>query len=184
MKKPTFLFLSLLIGAVTPLASMEKPEAEAEPEAPAVEQAVVWQTLPRGVKFHDLHVGDGKKPALWSSIYVHYKLTAENGEVLEDTFRDHNRRAAKHVIGAGTMPELLEMAVGSMRERGKRSILIPAELLNPMDFHVHGDDEDEHAHDRDMERLAAALRPGSQIRAELTLLWVREYDPANFNRFR
>jgi len=167
---------ALPVGAVE-IAQSPEAAAESQPE-------IKWMTLPRGVKFHDLHVGDGKTPGLWASVYVHYKMTAENGEVLEDTFRDHNRRAAKHVIGAGTMPEILEMAVGSMKERGKRKLLIPAELLNPMDFHVHDDDEDEHAHEKDMERLAAALRPGSKIQAELTLMWVREYDPSNFNRFR
>jgi hypothetical protein len=173
----------LLAGQLLAVDPPENRGTNAAPDELTVREVPDWRNLSRGVRFQDLHVGDGKKPSLWAAVYVHYRLTAENGAVLEDTFVSHDRRAAKHVIGAGTMPEVLEMAVNSMRERGRRVLLIPADLLNPMDFHVH-DDEAEHDHEKEMEELHAALRPGSMVRAELSLMWVREYDPSNFNRFR
>lgn len=181
-------FAAALLAAPI-FAQTSAPEAPAEaPRTAAVEATddakQEWLNLSRGVRYQDLHIGDGKKPALWSAVYVHYKLTAADGTVLADTFRDYNRRAAKHIIGAGTMQEVLEMAVGSMRERGRRALLIPADLFTMADFHKHDDDSDEHDHDREIEELEAALRSGTDVQAELSLMWVREYDPSGLNRFR
>lgn len=143
-----------------------------------------WKTLVHGMRYRDLDAGDGKQPGLWAAVYVHYRLIAENGTVLEDTFASetHGRRARKHVIGSGTMPEALELAIGSMRERGRRSLMIPADLFSVSDFHTHNDEEEHDGEEHN--RLVSALKPGTNVAAEVSLLWVRPYDPSNFNRFR
>ncbi len=143
-----------------------------------------WLSLPHGIRYQVVNEGDGVAASLWASIYLHYRLTAENGTVLADTYQnwDHGGRAQKFVIGSGILAEALEMVASTMRERDRRVFLIPAELFNIYDFHSHteGDEHDDEEH----ERVAAALRPETHLRAEMSLLWVRPYDPSNFNRFR
>jgi hypothetical protein len=185
------LFLCATLCAET-APGEEKPSAEENVEQAAVkpsaeeivEQAEEWLPLPHGVRYRVLHEGNGTKAALWASVYLHYRLTAENGTVLRATYTDwdHGGRAHKHVIGSGTLEEALEMVVTTMRERDRRVFKIPAELFNLWDFHTHseGDDHDDEEHDR----VVSALRPGSMLKAEVSLLWVRPYDPTNFNRFR
>jgi hypothetical protein len=171
-----WLFLGSVLLAETPAADPEGVEESAEEKE--------WQALSHDVRYQVLHEGDGTKAALWAAVYLHYRLTAANGTILADTYTDpdHGRRAHKHVIGSGTLAEALEMAVTSMRERDRRVFLIPAELFDLYDFHTHneGDVHNDDEHDT----VARALRPGSMIKAEVSLLWVRPYDPTNFNRFR
>ncbi len=189
----------LALAFVLPLASFGDPASESQhdplgtetPAAAASENSDrgEWQELLRGIRYREIHAGDGIRPSLWAAVYVHYRLVAENGRVLEDTYssESHGNRARKHMIGSGTMPEALELVVGSMRERGRREILIPADLLNVADFHSH-DQTDENGnpvHDtEEHDLLAAALKPGTSVRGEISLLWVRPFNPEAGTQFR
>lgn len=174
-----FFFGLILSGEI---AEQPEPAGEAVPDEATAEE---WKPLLHGIRYREINEGDGKEPALWAAVYVHYRLVAENGMVLADTFssESHGRRARKYVIGSGTMPEALELAVGSMRERGQRSLMIPADLLQVSDFHTHAPEQEEHdAEEHD--QLVAALQPGTTVKGELSLLWVRRYDPSSRKRFR
>lgn len=180
MKNHTAMFLVwLFFGSVLLAETVAAPEAA---EVAAEERE--WQPLSHDVRYQVVHEGDGTKAALWASVYLHYRLTAANGTILADTYTDwsHGGRAHKFTIGNGLLPEPLEMAVMSMRERDRRVFQIPAELFDLYDYHTHSEGE-EHD-DEEHVRVAAALRPGTILKAEMSLLWVRPYDPSNFNRFR
>lgn len=171
-----WLFFGSVLLAETPGASPDGPGVAADEKE--------WQPLSHDVRYQVVHEGNGTKAALWASVYLHYRLTAANGTILADTYTDwsHGGRAHKFTIGNGLLPEPLEMAVMSMRERDRRVFQIPAELFDLYDYHSHSEGE-EHD-DEEHVRVAAALRPGTFLKAEMSLLWVRPYDPSNFNRFR
>lgn len=163
-------------GAATDQSPADNSSTEEVDEAKTDEEKE-WERLGRGIRYRDLNLGDGESPGLWAKVYVHYRIYSEYGLLLENTFARGSPE--KFVIGSGLMPVPLEMAVKSMKERGKRELMVPAEMFEPEDFRHHSE-----AHGGNLDQVKAALRPGMLLRAELSLMWVRPYDPAERHRFQ
>ncbi len=83
-----------------------------------------WITTPSGLRYTDLKVGDGAKPAgAWSTVKVHYSGWLVDGTPFDSSVgKEPLERALNGVIAGWTE------GVGSMQVGGKRKLCVPFKL--------------------------------------------------------
>jgi len=86
-------------------------------------------TTASGLKYVDEVVGDGRSPSPGTMVTVHYTGTMENGGAKFDSSYDHpGAQPYQFRIGTGTVIKGWDEGVMTMREGGKRKLIIPADL--------------------------------------------------------
>ncbi|UZQ53830.1 FKBP-type peptidyl-prolyl cis-trans isomerase [Trichothermofontia sichuanensis B231] len=100
--------------------SGDEPVTAANPEANAI------VTLPSGLQYEDLRVGDGPSPQPGDRVTVHYTGTLTNGKQF-DSSRDRGR-PFQFTIGVGQVIKGWDEGVASMKVGGRRKLIIPSEL--------------------------------------------------------
>jgi len=88
--------------------------------------SVTFDSTQSGLKFVDLTLGNGKSPIEGSKCTVHLLITDENGSEIENTFRSN--RPVVFTIGKSDVIKGLEEGVLTMKQGGKRKLLVPPEL--------------------------------------------------------
>ena len=100
----------------------------AETQSPTVQvQAVDKQfTTPTGLKYIDEVIGTGKTPQSGDKVKVHYTGTLEDGTKF-DSSRDRNQ-PFEFPLGIGRVIKGWDEGVSTMKEGGKRQLIIPSHL--------------------------------------------------------
>lgn len=83
-------------------------------------------TLPSGLQYEDLQVGDGPSPQAGDRVTVHYTGTLTDGQQF-DSSRDRGR-PFQFKIGVGQVIKGWDEGVASMKVGGRRKLIIPADL--------------------------------------------------------
>ncbi|WP_448570802.1 FKBP-type peptidyl-prolyl cis-trans isomerase [Trichothermofontia sp.] len=83
-------------------------------------------TLPSGLQYEDLQVGDGPSPQPGDRVTVHYTGTLTDGQKF-DSSRDRGR-PFQFTIGVGQVIKGWDEGVASMKVGGRRKLMIPADL--------------------------------------------------------
>lgn len=102
-------------------ATTANPPSE-QPMTP--ETAIV--TLPSGLQYEDLQIGDGPSPQTGDRVTVHYTGTLANGQQF-DSSRDRGR-PFQFKLGVGQVIKGWDEGVASMKVGGRRKLIIPADL--------------------------------------------------------
>ena len=88
-----------------------------------------WVRLYGGSVYKDRYAGKGKEVTSGVVVYVHFKLSLDTGQELENTF---NKKAFySFTFGNGEVLKAFEKCVETMREGGKRILLVPAKNVFP-----------------------------------------------------
>lgn len=106
--------------AETVSPSGDEPATEGNREANGI------VTLPSGLQYEDLRVGDGPSPQPGDRVTVHYTGTLTNGKQF-DSSRDRGR-PLQFTIGVGQVIKGWDEGVASMKVGGRRKLIIPSEL--------------------------------------------------------
>ncbi|NJL82535.1 MAG: FKBP-type peptidyl-prolyl cis-trans isomerase [Chloroflexaceae bacterium] len=126
------LLVSVLFNGDRPAATASSVLDPANPNQPAIamkledidlEKAV---TTPSGLKYVDLEVGNGPSPQVGKQVTVHYTGTLTDGKKF-DSSRDRNQPFS-FKIGVGQVIKGWDEGVISMKENGRRLLVIPPEL--------------------------------------------------------
>jgi len=88
-----------------------------------------WKRLYGGSVYKDLFVGKGKEVTPGVSVFIHYKLSLDTGQELENSFK--RRELYSFTFGEGEVLKAFEKCVETMREGGKRRLLVPAKNVFP-----------------------------------------------------
>jgi FKBP-type peptidyl-prolyl cis-trans isomerase len=83
-------------------------------------------TLPSGLKYEDLKVGDGQEAATGDSVKVHYTGWLENGTKFDSSV--DRGQPFEFNLGAGMVIKGWDEGVAGMKVGGKRKLVIPPEL--------------------------------------------------------
>lgn len=83
-------------------------------------------TLPSGLQYEDLQVGNGPSPQPGDQVTVHYTGTLIDGKQF-DSSRDRGR-PFQFKIGVGQVIKGWDEGVASMKVGGRRKLIIPSEL--------------------------------------------------------
>lgn len=100
------------------------PPGETPVTSEASDNAIV--TLPSGLQYEDLQVGDGPSPQPGDRVTVHYTGLLTDGKQF-DSSRDRGR-PFQFKIGVGQVIKGWDEGVVSMKVGGRRKLIIPAEL--------------------------------------------------------
>jgi len=92
-------------------------------QVPAVDQEITTST---GLKYIDEVIGTGKTPQPGDKVKVHYTGTLEDGTKF-DSSRDRNQ-PFEFTIGVGRVIKGWDEGVSTMKESGKRKLIIPSDL--------------------------------------------------------
>ena len=84
------------------------------------------KSMPSGLKYVDLVVGDGASPQKGQTVTVHYTGTLEDGTKF-DSSRDRNRPFS-FKIGVGQVIKGWDEGVADMKVGGRRQLIIPPDL--------------------------------------------------------
>ncbi len=128
MTRPAICALALLLAA--PAAALAAPApAKSAPSAkhaapPAKAGKTV--TLPDGLKYTDVKVGTGAKPAAGQTAVVQYTGTFPDGKKF-DSSRDRNE-PFEFPLGQHRVIACWDEGVASMRVGGRRKLVCPAKL--------------------------------------------------------
>ncbi|WP_448563210.1 FKBP-type peptidyl-prolyl cis-trans isomerase [Trichothermofontia sp.] len=109
--------------AVTPSESVESAEPVPPPGDEPVTELV---TLPSGLQYEDLRVGEGPSPKTGDRVTVHYTGTLTDGRQF-DSSRDRGR-PFQFKLGVGQVIKGWDEGVASMKVGGRRKLIIPPEL--------------------------------------------------------
>ncbi len=88
-----------------------------------------WVRLYGGSVYKDLFVGKGKEVTPGVGVFLHYKLSLDTGQELENSFK--KREPFSFTFGEGEVLKTFEKCVETMREGGKRRLLVPAKNVFP-----------------------------------------------------
>ena len=83
-------------------------------------------TTPSGLRYIDEVVGTGKTPQNGERVKVHYTGTLENGDKF-DSSHDRNK-PIEFSLGVGQVIRGWDEGISTMKEGGKRKLIIPSEL--------------------------------------------------------
>ena len=115
-----------------PKAEAAKAQAVTPAPAPAAAAADVNKfgpaavTLPNGLKFEDLKVGDGPTPQAGQTVTVNYTGWLQDGKKFDSSF-DRNQ-PFKFQVGRGMVIRGWDEVVLLMKVGGTRKVLIPPDL--------------------------------------------------------
>jgi peptidylprolyl isomerase len=132
-----------------------------------------WIPMNNGAQYQDLHVGNGKTPTPGSAIYMHYRGYLQDGTVFDDTYK--RRQWYRFTYGTNAILPALEQAMATMREGGKRRILLPPNLAYGKNGFTPPDKEGE---------AAIPIPPDSTLIFDITFLWMREPEYDKIRRFK
>jgi hypothetical protein len=110
-------------------------------------------TTPRGLRYIDLEIGSGRMPQTGDTVVIHYVGTLEDGTVFDDT-RSFGQ-PFQFRFGIGGVIAGFDEGVATMREGGKRRLVVPPEL-------AYGD-----------EGFGGRIPPGATLIFEVELLEIR-----------
>jgi hypothetical protein len=82
-------------------------------------------TLPSGVQYSDIRVGDGAKATPKSRVRLNFVMSTLDGRLIFDTYAEN--RARSYVLKDAPIPGIAQGLVGA-RANGKRKLIIPPEL--------------------------------------------------------
>ncbi len=124
-------YLSIIL--VLALFSCQKSSSEKENEVTETQSTTVQVpavdkefTTPTGLKYIDKVIGTGKSPQIGDKVKVHYTGTLEDGTKF-DSSRDRNQ-PFEFPLGVGRVIKGWDEGVATMKEGGKRKLIIPSEL--------------------------------------------------------
>ena len=124
-------YLSIIL--VLALFSCQKPSSEKENEVTETQSTTVQVpavdkefTTPTGLKYIDEVIGTGRSPQTGDQVKVHYTGTLEDGTKF-DSSRDRNQ-PFEFPLGIGRVIKGWDEGVATMKEGGKRKLIIPSEL--------------------------------------------------------
>ena len=83
-------------------------------------------TTPSGLKYLDLFLGAGENPKPGQSVTVHYTGTFPDGSKFDSSW--DRGQPFTFIIGAGRVIKGWDEGVMTMKIRGKRKLIIPADL--------------------------------------------------------
>jgi len=81
-----------------------------------------------GLKYVDVVVGDGPTPQLGQTLTVHYTGTLTNGKKFDSSFDHPGAEPYKFRVGRGEVIKGWDEAFMTMRQGGKRKLIIPPNL--------------------------------------------------------
>ena len=124
-------YLSIIL--ILALFSCQKPSSKkekevAEPQSTSIQMPVVDKkfTTPTGLNYIDKVIGTGRTPQTGDKVKVHYTGTLEDGTKF-DSSRDRNQ-PFEFPLGVGRVIKGWDEGVATMKEGGKRKLIIPSEL--------------------------------------------------------
>jgi hypothetical protein len=128
-----------------------------------------WYIFPEGVMYHDIHVGDGK--SITNDVAVHMLLRGvlDDGTEFVNTMKYKENKAYTFTFGQGDTLMSFEQGVASMREKGKRVIVIPPELS-------YGEKE--------YKTPEVQIPPHSTLIFEASVMWIRAPELDKLNLFK
>jgi len=132
-----------------------------------------WKRLPGGIWIRDLHPGKGKTPEKGSAVYMSYRGYFEDGQCFASTYAT-GRNVTKwfaFTYGDGTVMPSLEDGIATLKEGGRRIVVIPPEL----GYGEYGYDAPE--------ENAIDIPPNATLIYEVTFLWLREPETHKLNLF-
>ncbi len=126
-----------------------------------------WVTLPEGVMYQDVYIGKGKSIEKGVAVHTHLRGFFEDGTEFDNTFS----KKQWFIFTYGRTPVLkgYELGIASMKEGGKRIIVIPSELAYGND----GFEDDE-----------TSIAPDSVLIFDVSLLWIRAPETEKLDLFR
>lgn len=130
------------VGVILLLIALDEDGAE-----------LVEVTTPSGLRYIDLQIGSGRMPQPGDIVVMHYIGTLEDGTVFDDT-RSFGQ-PFQFRLGIGGVIEGFDEGVATMREGGKRRLIIPPEL-------AYGD-----------KGFGGRIPPGATLIFEVELLEIR-----------
>lgn len=127
MNRFPLVMLALLVAAPLPIAAATTASYKtAAAKTAAKTPAPKIVTLPDGLKYVDLKVGKGAKPATGQTAIVHYTGTLTNGKKF-DSSRDRNQ-PFEFPLGAHKVIPCWDEGVATMRVGGRRKLVCPPAL--------------------------------------------------------
>lgn len=96
------------------------------PEAPTEIGEADFTTVDSGLKYYDMEEGSGQSPKTGRPVVVHYTGWLEDGTMFDSSL--NRGQPFSFVIGVGQVIPGWDEGVASMKEGGKRQLIIPAEL--------------------------------------------------------
>lgn len=86
-----------------------------------------WHPLPSGGRYRDIIVGpeEGEPIVKDMQVFYYLKIYYPDGRLFGDSLTE--RTVVRHVIGSWMMPKEFDAALESMKPRGRRLIVLPAE---------------------------------------------------------
>ena len=99
---------------------------EGAPEAPTEVSEADYTTTDSGLKYYDLEEGSGNSPRTGRPVVVHYTGWLEDGTMFDSSL--NRGRPFDFLIGMGQVIPGWDEGVASMKEGGKRQLVIPAGL--------------------------------------------------------
>lgn len=125
-----------------------------------------WVKTANGVLYYDIHKGRGKVPENGVAVYLHIRGYLEDGTQVLNTFK--RREYFIFTYGKGQVIKGLEEGIATMREGGKRVIVIPPELAYGSEGYESSD---------------SYVPPDSALIFEVSFLWIRAPEWDKLNKF-
>ena len=126
MYKYISIALLLLVACQKKIDTQDVTQTDTKGKSMAEEIIGEEITTSSGLKYIDEVIGTGKTPEKGGKIKVHYTGTLENGTKF-DSSHDRNK-PIEFALGVGQVIPGWDEGISTMREGGKRKLIIPPEL--------------------------------------------------------
>ncbi|MBN1901951.1 FKBP-type peptidyl-prolyl cis-trans isomerase [Candidatus Sumerlaeota bacterium] len=128
-----------------------------------------WRLHPEGFMYHDIHVGTGKPITRGVAVHTLLRGYLANGVEFVNTMKNPYSPSFAFTFGYRDMLRGFEMGVATMREKGKRVIVLPPDL---------GYGEDEYRSEN------VNIPANSTLIFEASVMWIREAEWDKINTFK